>query len=39
MNKNIFAVLALSILINNAPASAAETQKLPGPGSSAAANR
>lgn len=31
MNKNIFAVLALSILINNAPASAAETQKLPAP--------
>lgn len=34
MNKNIFAVLALSILINNAPASAAETQKLPAPLSS-----
>ena len=31
MNKNIFAVLALSILINNAPASAAETQNLPAP--------
>lgn len=31
MNKNIFAVLALSVLINNAPASAAETQKLPAP--------